>query len=184
MQPMKADDDRLQRFFDGELAPDEEAEVRAQIRNSDEVAQELQRLAQFRALMKQGASEWRGKLDSDAMFANIEAAIDAKAAQPALHVIQGESSRRSVVTGVSIGFALAAAVTLGVFAFPKDDDPTVTAPAPIASNSVTPAVAQRRGSEVLEIDFGGNTGTVFEVEGAVGQPLAVVWINDEDLDLR
>ena len=38
-----------------------------------------------------------------------------------------------------------------------------------------------RGSEVVEVDFGANTGTVFEVAGQAGQPLAVVWISDEEV---
>lgn len=35
------------------------------------------------------------------------------------------------------------------------------------------------GTEVEEVDFGENTGTVFAVEGEAGEPIAVVWINDE-----
>ncbi len=33
-----------------------------------------------------------------------------------------------------------------------------------------------QGSSVERVEFGANTGTVFEVEGDEGQPLAVVWI--------
>ena len=38
------------------------------------------------------------------------------------------------------------------------------------------------GSEVVEVDFGENAGTVFEVEGEAGEPIAVVWIADDAWD--
>jgi hypothetical protein len=38
-----------------------------------------------------------------------------------------------------------------------------------------------RGSEVVKVDFGSNTGTIFEVEGGAGESLAVVWIDEEEV---
>jgi hypothetical protein len=37
---------------------------------------------------------------------------------------------------------------------------------------------------VLEVDFGANTGTIFEVEGGAGESLAVVWIDDEEVGVQ
>ena len=39
-----------------------------------------------------------------------------------------------------------------------------------------------QGSEVEEVDFGDNVGTVFEVEGEAGEPIAVVWIMDDEME--
>jgi hypothetical protein len=69
---------------------------------------------------------------------------------------------------VATGFAAAAAIFLAVMAWPEPH----LDPGPIV-----------RGSEVLEADFGSNTGTIFEVEGAAGQSLAVIWIDDEEVGL-
>jgi hypothetical protein len=36
---------------------------------------------------------------------------------------------------------------------------------------------------VLEVDFGANTGTIFNVEGGAGESLAVIWIDDEEVGM-
>lgn len=49
----------------------------------------------------------------------------------------------------------------------------------VGTGRVAVGEAGPRGTHVLEVDFGSNTGTVFEVEGDQGEPLAVVvWIDD------
>ena len=42
---------------------------------------------------------------------------------------------------------------------------------------------ERGGTEVLEVDFGVNTGTIFNVEGGAGESLAVIWIDDEEVGM-
>jgi anti-sigma factor RsiW len=174
----KTQDEKLQMFFDGELGPDEEAGVRRSLEGSPEGAAQLREWEQLSTAMKSVASDWAGELDSDALFARIENEIsDAAApaeepksehsAAPALRVVPGGRERR-VWGGVATGFAAAAAIFLAVLAWPEPHlDPT-----PVA-----------RGSEVLEADFGSNTGTIFEVEGGAGESLAVVWIDDEEVGL-
>ena len=71
--------------------------------------------------------------------------------------------------GVATGFAAAAAIFLAVISAPSD--PNVT------------SIDEARGTEVVEVDFGENSGTVFNVEGGAGQPLAVVWIDDEGVGM-
>ena len=41
-------------------------------------------------------------------------------------------------------------------------------------------VASHLGTEVEEVDFGSNIGTVFQVPGEQDVPVAVVWISDEE----
>ena len=175
MESLEIEDAKLQMFFDGELGPEEEAAVRRSLEGSAEGAAQLREWEQLRAAMKSVAADWTGGIDSDALFARIENEIGAKVVPierpklepPALRVVPGGRERR-VWGGVATGFAAAAAIFLAVMAWPEphlDTGPVV------------------RGSEVVEADFGSNTGTIFEVEGAAGQSLAVIWIDDEEVGL-
>jgi len=175
MESAKTEDEKLQMFFDGELAPEEEAAVRRDLEGSPQGAAQLREWERLREAMKSVSADWAGELDSDALFARIDADINAPAVpieqpaqeQPALRVVPGGRERR-VWGGVATGFAAAAAIFLAVMAWPESHiDPAPTT----------------RGSEVLEADFGSNTGTIFEVEGGAGESLAVVWIDDEEVGL-
>jgi anti-sigma factor RsiW len=176
MESPKTEDEKLQMFFDGELAPQEEAAVRRSLEGSPEGMARLREWEQLREAMKSVSEDWAGEIDSDTLFARIEAEISAPVVpieqpereQPALRVVPGKRERR-VWGGVATGFAAAAAIFLAVMAWPGEP----------AVDSV-PVV---RGSEVLEVDFGSNTGTIFEVEGGAGESLAVVWIDDEEVGL-
>jgi len=175
MESPKTEDDRLQMFFDGELAPEEEAAVRRDLEGSPEGAAQLHEWEQLREAMKGVSTDWAANIDSDALFARIESEINApvvpierpKQEQPVLRVVPGGRERR-VWGGVATGFAAAAAIFLAVMAWPESH----LDPAPAA-----------RGSEVVEVDFGSNTGTIFEVEGGAGESLAVIWIDDEEVGL-
>ena len=175
MESPKTEDEKLQMFFDGELAPEEEAAVRRSLEGSPQGAAQLREWEQLRSAMKGVAADWVGELDSDALFGRIESEISApvvrieqpKPEQPALRVVPGGRERR-VWGGVATGFAAAAAIFLAVMAWPESH----LDPAPAA-----------RGSEVVEVDFGSNTGTIFEVEGGAGESLAVIWIDDEEVGL-
>jgi len=175
MESPKTEDDRLQMFFDGELAPEEEAAVRRDLEGSPEGAAQLHAWEQLRKAMTGVSTDWAANIDSDALFARIESEINApvvpierpKQEQPVLRVVPGGRERR-VWGGVATGFAAAAAIFLAVMAWPESH----LDPAPAA-----------RGSEVVEVDFGSNTGTIFEVEGGAGESLAVIWIDDEEVGL-
>jgi anti-sigma factor RsiW len=175
MQSAKTEDDKLQMFFDGELAPDEEAAVRRDLESSAEGIARLREWEQIRNAMKSVSSDWAAEIDSDALFARIEAEISAPAlpkpaqsAPPVLHVVPGGRERR-VWGAVATGFAAAAAIFLAVMAWPAEQ--------------VTPGIDMARGTEVLEVDFGANTGTIFNVEGGAGESLAVIWIDDEEVGM-
>lgn len=164
-------DDRLQMFFDGELAPEEEAALRRDLEGSAEGQAQLREWEQIREAMQSVSREWPDAIDSDALFARIEAEIGApavpepaKQAPAVLRVVPGGRERR-VWGAVATGFAAAAAIFLAVIAWPAEP----------------PGVETARGTEVLEVDFGGNAGTIFNVEGGAGQSLAVIWIDDEEV---
>lgn len=178
-------DEQLLLLFDGELAPEEEAAVRRRLEGSARGAADLRAWGKLRTALRSTSADWAGSLDSDALFARIEAEIAASAqpaeplqpavgseaslkARPApLRVVPGRRERR-IWTAVATGFAAAAAVALAVLSWPSG---------PQSPQQVSAV----RGSEVVKVDFGSNTGTIFEVEGGAGESLAVVWIDEEEV---
>lgn len=183
MQSPKPEDEQLLLLFDGELAPEEEAKVRRRIEGSAEGVAQLQAWGRLRAAMQEASTDWTREIDSDALFARIEAEIadterpvdssgspqaeEAPVEPPTpLRVVPGRRERR-IWAAVGTGLAAAAAVLFVVLSRPSR-------PAPQDVSAV-------RGSEVVEVDFGTNTGTIFEVQGGAGESLAVVWIDEEEV---
>jgi anti-sigma factor RsiW len=178
MERVKAEEERLQKFFDGELAPEEEEALRRELEGSPRLAAELAEMEALRTALRGAARERLVSIDSDALFARIEkelaeptpAAHEAK--KPRLELVATADKLRHG-RGLAIGLAAAAAVLLVVLARPANG------PRSVMEHEVT----TKQGSEIVEIDFGSNTGTVFAVEGQAGRPVAVVWINDEEVGL-
>jgi anti-sigma factor RsiW len=176
------DDDLLQRYFDGDLPEGEADEVRRTVEASDDARAQLDRLDRLGRLMRLAADDLSLDVGTEDLYARVSQDVKAGDRRAALRPIEGGRGRRmAVATGM--GLALAAAVTLALLQPWQASPGTPVAEAPV--RDALPALAGgaeqpgRQGSEVLEVDFGGNTGTVFEVQGAAGQPLAVVWINDD-----
>lgn len=135
------------------------------------------------------------RLDSPA--SSIPAGVDASDSKhPRFKLIQGAKKRRNAYVGTAV-VALAAALFLMVDPLGLLSPAASVPDAPIASGTTNasvdnPAIAPAgniaeatdivatRGSEVVAFDFGINTGTIFHVEGEEGQPLAVVWIDEEE----
>ena len=61
MHSPKTEDEKLQMFFDGELAPEEEAAVRRSLEGSPEAAAQLREWEQLRTAMKSVATAWAKK---------------------------------------------------------------------------------------------------------------------------
>jgi anti-sigma factor RsiW len=180
------DPEVVHRYFDGDLSPEEAEEAEAFLASSAEAQALLEHIAQSRSLLRSAAGEWEAQLSaaqSDALFDRITAGIDraepsagatrptrsdAPRQRPALEVIEGGRGR--VFAGLGVALAAAAAVAFAVIGGPG------TPAVPGGGASVASHVL---GSEVIEVDFGRNTGTLFNVEGSAGQPLAVVWISDQ-----
>ncbi len=173
-------EEQLQRLFDGELAPEDEAAVRRELEGSEEGVEALRQWARLREAMQAASTEWAGQLDSEGLFARIQSEIATASPEPSvseeretapptpvipLRPVPDRRERR-IWAAVATGLAAAAAVSLAVISWPE--------------GSVGPTGAVR-GSEVVEADFGNNTGTIFEVEGGAGESLAVVWIDEEEV---
>ncbi len=137
----------------------------------------------------------------------LDAAPDEKRApaeerkRPDLRVLQGggegaprpvplappDVRRRRVIGAVIGALAVAAAAAIAITQAGSGDpevaieDPLVEGPEVVVENpeiAVAPEEAPTR-TEVLEVDFGTNVGTIFAVEGDEGQRYAVVWLDDE-----
>lgn len=183
---MKHLDERmLQRFFDGDLIDAELEAVQGHFDAADPelAAQEQGRLRQLGNLSElfAFAEDAADDLDSDALFADIEKGIQASP-QPRLRLIEGaQKRRRNAFIGGGI-VAIAAAASLAYLLKPAPADEIAIAPTESQMHiDEIPVVLPEApgGSQVVDVEFGQSTGTIFEVAGDHGQPLAVVWIEDE-----
>lgn len=178
------DDDKLQRLFDGDLTEGEEKILSRDIAKSDMEQARVAQLGRLGDLVRFAGEDVGADLDSDALFARIEAGVAADKS-PRLELIGNEPKRQRTIGVVAVGLTMAAAVAL-VFYLMPNTNPNLAAhpmddPREVLVENDLPIVEIHppAGSAVEQVDFGSNTGTVFEVEGAEGQPLAVVWIAEE-----
>ena len=188
------DDDILQRFHDGELPPSEAQRVRAQVSRDPAAQRRLRELAQLGALLRDAADELSSGLDSEALFASIEARI---AAEPAvspvarLRVVTSEwlAHRRGTLVPALAATAVAAATLVAVLR-PVGGGDALQPSGGVPEIAVQIQGLQRRapelevaglvkGSSVETIDIGSSPSTVFQVDDE-GVGLAVVWISDDE----
>lgn len=178
------DDDKLQRLFDGDLTEGEEKILRRDIAKSDLEQARVDQLGRLGDLVRLAGDDVGADIDSNALFARIEEGVAADKS-PRLELIGNQPKRQRTIGVVAVGLAMAAAVALvfylmpgvdpNIAANPMDDNREVLVENDMPMIEIHPPA----GSAVEQVDFGSNTGTVFEVEGAEGQPLAVVWISEE-----
>jgi anti-sigma factor RsiW len=183
------DDDLLQRFYDGDLTPLEEHGVQAQIEADPRAQRRLAELGRMTEVLREGTAELGSKLDSNALFASIERELKQPSGVPVrtrARVLTSEwlSHRRGTVVYLAGTAAIAAATLLAVLRpstqVTDDNGMLVLAPGE-EREPVVPAqeAMALHGSSVEDVDFGANTGTVFELDNE-GVAVAVVWINDEE----
>lgn len=199
MSTPQLDDDKLQRYFDGELRESEADEIRRAIEDSDEEQARLRQLERLRELMRLAADDTAVDLGSDELYAQVREGIDRQKRAgfgEGLRAVEGgksgEPQKKTPRRGAWIaGTAIAAAAAVAIVVMTRPGEPeqpeVARTEAPTRSTSpdkaASPSSVQIEapgGSEVVEVDFGKNTGTVFEVQGDAGEAIAVVWINDEE----
>jgi hypothetical protein len=173
---MALDDDLLQRYYDGDLTPAEERNVRTELSHDAAARRRLDELAQLSELMRGPMLEAAGNLDSDALFAGIEAGIRQQKALgfgERLRLVGGEwyEHKRGVLLPAAASLAAAAAVLVLLLVPREAQQPDGVDPGAL--------VAQVHGTRVENVDFGQSTGTVFEVDNE-GVSAAVVWISDDE----
>jgi len=169
----RIDDDLLQRYFDGDLAPSETASVRAQLDGSEADRTRLGQLERMKELLVAVVNDDVGDVPSEAIFEGVRGAIGDR---PPLRVVPGGSrGKRTIVFGALV-LAAAAAVVFMLNSRTEHVHPGETV---AGVETPTPPPRSPSGSQVEEVDFGMNAGTVFAVEGDSGESLAVIWINDD-----
>lgn len=202
------DDVLLHRFFDGDLDEHEAAEVQAALDADPSLADKLAGLDEVRLAVRALAAQSLEDLSSDALWARVEAGISAdegKAAaeparsKPALRAIAGgaassgpprESAEPKLLPLVVGALAIAAVALLAIWAVPGSGVPggespqlaliEDAAPSGLPSHpELAPEETVLARTEIIEVDFGPNSGTIFAVEGdQEGERFAVVWLAD------
>ncbi len=177
------DDETLQRLLDGDLNAREAKQARDALARSSQDAARYKSLERLHQLVQMTAEDMVGDLDADAMFRNIQAGI-AKDQPGALEQIKAWLSEffehRTQVWMPMAGAGVVAAAVLLTFYSPESTADVTT----VADGSEPGAVVQEQAapapnSEVVQVDFGANAGTVFEISLAGGKSTPVVWINDD-----
>jgi anti-sigma factor RsiW len=179
---MALDDDLLQRYFDGDLPPDERRRVRAEVANDASAQKRLAELARLSELLREPFRNAAREVDADRMFANIERGIREQKARgfgERLRVITSEwtEHRKGVLVPTIASMAVAAAALVVLLSPRHARD--LSARAPSQPSPPVAIAALVHGSSVENVDFGESTGTVFEVENE-GVRAAVVWIADDE----
>jgi anti-sigma factor RsiW len=182
------EEELLQRYFDGDLAPSPAASVAQHLQQCAACAQRHRALVALRRAIVQAAEDSARGVDFDAMFARVERGVRE---QPPPNLIERSSvwwqdrlEQRARALWMPAAGALAAAAVLLLVVrgtLPSGDDAPIAAGGSKAGNpSAAPNTAPEAvpGSEVVQVDFGTNAGTVFEIALDDGNSTPVVWIND------
>jgi anti-sigma factor RsiW len=187
MKPL--DDITLQRFLDGDLEADEAAQVSQALAQDDALAARLEAMTQIGGLVRDTFDQQYASVGgAEALFARISAELDAPGESqaaapkaPELRVVKGggkAAPRRTVMLPAFASLAAAAAVLL-LFLGPHRTRDVGSPATPAGSQAVPDRPSAPAGSRIDDVDFGGSTGTVFEIDDD-GVSAAVVWISDDD----
>jgi anti-sigma factor RsiW len=168
----------LQRYFDGELPAAELPALQAHLATCAECKAQIAALTRLRALVTMAVADGGQQADFERMFANVERGIAAGArpvvkAAPVTNLLFHKLGRLSNAVPALGAVALAAAVMLMLY---RPDAPQS------GSDEPYEVQAAEGHSEIVEVDFGSNAGTVFDISLSDGSSSPVVWIDDDDDD--
>lgn len=165
------------RLADRDLREEQAASLSA----SPEAQKRVGQIQNLGRILRDHAQDAARSVDSNALWQAIEAQTEAET-QGRGAVLGGWK-----VWGPGAGLLAAAAALALVFIGrgtnpPNGKDPAMATAEPTALpvETTMASLTPTAGSQVESVDFGGQTGTVFEIAGDSGQPLAVVWIDDEE----
>ena len=191
-------EESLHMHFDGELAPSETASVQRHLATCADCTKRLNSLQRLREMITMSSEAVASQVDFDAMFGRVEQGTKA-APSPSLldrltlWVTESLEHNPLRVWAPAGGFALAAAAL--IFVLGKSNDAGTDGDLEASKHGglqpdvdrnnlpkepMAIATNESNASEVVQVDFGSNTGTVFEIALADGASTPVVWINDEE----
>jgi anti-sigma factor RsiW len=188
------EEELLNRYFDGELRPARAATVAQHLERCSECSARHQSLASLRGMIDMAAEESGRNVDFEALYGRIERGIREQARpgwreRARVYWRDLSEQRPGQVWVPATGLLAAAAMLLVWIGAPSQSpaDPQArprTRSVPVAPSLGAPApeppTALAAGnSEIVQVDFGGNAGTVFEIALADGVSTPVVWINDD-----
>jgi hypothetical protein len=203
MNQTHIEDSELQRFFDGDLPADQASEVQRAMDTDAALRARFAQLERLQQLMRMSAEQALDEVGFEGMYANIQAGIAAdcdsaghgseengsvdghgwarivawfRARWAAL--TEGRAQLWMPVAGTA---AVAAAVLLMFYAPQREtmlERPTLPSEGREAVGPGARPGQVARHSEVVTVDFGTSTGSVFEIDLAEGGSTPVVWIND------
>lgn len=189
------EDELLQRHFDGDLREGRAADVNRHLQDCAQCSERSRALSALHRMVGIAAEDSARGVDFEALYGRIERGIREQRT-PSL----GErvavwwrdlaEQRPSQLLVPAAGALAAAVVLLMVFRGEPAPQPaprahTQTPAQAPAQPELQPAAApQTEGaeavnSEIVQVDFGSNPGTVFEIALANGMSTPVVWINDD-----
>lgn len=174
-------DELLQRHFDGELDGNEQAEARKHLAECTSCSARLRKLDRLQSLVRMAAQDAALEANFKDMYARIERATAtperAATRKPLTHT---RWFRPATMSAAGV-LAAAAAVLLMIY---RQDGGESGGGETLPADSTGPLAVLDvpRSSEIVQVDFGANAGTVFDIAFADGSSTPVVWINDEDLE--
>ena len=191
----------LHRYFDGEIGDRQAARVRQHVETCSHCTAQIEALSKLHGLFAIAAEGMADSLHSEPLFERISKGMH-EAPAPGL----GERLRlwwddlleplqpRGVwlpVTVAAVGAAAALLIVLRPGVAPNPSPPgqvvadapsnapaTPADPAPLQAAVAAPVLALA--SEIVQVDFGANAGTIFEVALNEGESTPVVWIDEEE----
>ncbi len=199
MTQPRLDESVLQQCFDGELEASEAERVRALLENDDLEQGRLGSLHRLRDFVQLAAEDLREVAPSQAMLTAVRNQLNDERPTTENIAFSGQStsspasrsmfSRANAVPAI-VGLVMAAAVLVWMLPLQSGPDtkspvaavdPAAVVDPPGVGATDTGVATVSLGSEVLDVDLGESTGTVFAVQGDFGEPIAVVWIDDSEV---
>lgn len=190
-------DELLQRQHDGELEPSEQSQVHTHLAECSACEARLAGLGRLSGLIRMAARDAAtdAALAEQVDWKQLYARIEQRAEQPTSAAAEvrdqraqsrpgaavqsldpARRRRRAAAFSVTGALAAAAAVLLMIF----QNEPPARDESRDDGADTTLAVMPRARSEITQVDFGSNAGTVFDIALADGSYIPVVWINDDD----
>ena len=183
-------DQLLQRFFDGDLRDAQASEVQGHIDGCAQCAASHRSLVVLSEMFRVAAEEAGAGVDFEALYRRVEEGAHAANVtfidQVKVRWSELIEHQQQIWMPAACSLAVAAAVLLAmnVDGLAGNPPPQVVADGPRVVKPPAPEPqpamhASMIPTEIVAIDFGSNTGTVFQIDVADGVSTAVVWINDE-----
>ena len=187
------EDEQLQQYFDGELSKKPAALVERHLSGCESCTERQTSLVQLSRMIGIAAEDMARDVNFENLYYRVKQGVKQKEA-PGLteqitvwwdEFVEHQSQVWMPATG-AIAVAAAVLLTLYLPGTPMDDVPVegstaerVHTPAegPTAIPPEPPA-----STEITDVDFGDNAGTVFAIALAEGVSNQVIWIDDEDFE--